>query len=143
MNLVDANLLIYAHVDSFPQHSGARHWLDSQLGGATLVGLPWPSLLAFLRIVTNPRIFERPESIAGAWRQVQAWLDAEPAWIPQPTERHREVLTPLLLQTGTQGNLVSDAHLAALAIEHGLTLCTTDGDFARFPDLRWKNPLAA
>ncbi|MGH8644870.1 MAG: type II toxin-antitoxin system VapC family toxin [Gammaproteobacteria bacterium] len=141
--LVDANLLIYAHVSSFPQHRQARDWLDAQLNRSAPVGLPWPSLLGFLRIVTNPRVFERPEPIAKAWRQVGAWLEAEVAWIPKPTERHHDVLGTLLTAAGVQANLVPDAHLAALAIEHGLLLCSADGDFGRFPDLRWQNPLAA
>lgn len=105
------------------------------------MGLPWPSLVGFLRLVTNPRLFERPESTDGAWRQVSEWLGADVAWIPQPTERHRGVLESLLGAPGVRANLVHDAHLAALAIEHGLTLCSTDGDFARFPSLRWENPL--
>lgn len=141
MILVDANLLIYAHVSSFPQHTRARAWLDGQLSGSARVGLPWPSLLAFLRIVTNPRLFQRPEPITDAWRQVSAWLEAEVAWIPQPTERHREVLGTLLAAASVHANLVPDAHLAALAIEHGQLLCSTDGDFGRFPELRWQNPL--
>ncbi len=141
MILLDANLLIYAHVTSFPQHVRAREWLDAQLGGSGPVGLPWPTLLGFLRIVTNPRVFQRPEPMAWAWRQVSAWLDAEVAWIPQPTERHREVLGSLLQGAGVQANLVPDAHLAALAIEHGLVVCSTDGDFARFPEVRWRDPL--
>ena len=141
MILLDANLLIYAHVTSFPQHARARDWLDGQLGGSGPVGLPWPSLLAFLRIVTNPRVFDRPESMTDAWRQVAGWLDAGVAWIPEPTERHRGVIESLLNIAGVQANLVPDAHLAALAIEHGLLLCSTDGDFARFPNLRWQNPL--
>lgn len=142
MILLDANLLIYAHVRSFPQHAPARDWLDAQLGGGGPVGLPWPSLLAFLRIVTNPRVFERPEPMADAWRQVRAWLDAEVVWVPQPTDRHCGVLGTLLADAGMQANLVPDAHLAALAIEHGLLLCSTDGDFGRFTELRWQNPLA-
>ena len=88
MILVDANILIYSHVESFAQHKSARDWLDQQLNGSTRVGLPWVSLLAFLRLVTNPRVFERPEPMLDAWRQVRAWLTCEPAWIPQPTERH-------------------------------------------------------
>lgn len=141
MILVDANLLIYAHVGSFPQHARARAWLDGQLGGGGPVGLPWPSLLGFLRIVTNARVFERPEPIGEAWRQVEAWLDADACWIPQPTDRHQELLAKLVASGGIQASLVPDAHLAALAIEHGLTLCSTDGDFARFAGLRWENPL--
>jgi uncharacterized protein len=141
MILVDANILVYSHVDSFEQHGPARAWLDQQLNGSTRVGFPWVSLIAFLRLVTNPRVFERPEPIADAWRQVRAWLACEVAWIPQPTERHSELMDELLTIPGIHANLVPDAHLAALALEHGLTLCSSDGDFARFPKLRWLNPL--
>jgi len=98
--------------------------------------------VAFLRLVTNPRVFQRPEPIAAAWQQVEEWLDCESAWIPEPGARHREILGLLLIGTSARANLVPDAHLAALAIEHGLTLASTDGDFARFPGLRWENPLA-
>jgi uncharacterized protein len=140
--LVDANILIYSHVKSFAQHEAARDWLDQQLNATTRVGMPWESLLAFLRLVTNPRVFERPEPIAQAWRQVRDWLSCDSVWMPQPTERHAAVLNELLTQPGIYANLVPDAHLAALAIEHGLTLCSTDGDFARFPMLRWFNPTA-
>lgn len=142
MTLIDANLLIYARVSSFPQHARAHEWLDAQLSGSAPVGLPCPSLLGFQRIVTNPRVFERPEPIAEAWCRVAAWLDAEVVWIPQPTEHHRNILGTLLTVAGVPANLVPDAHLAALAIEHGLLLCSTDGDFGRFPGLRWQNPLA-
>ena len=142
MILVDANILVYSHVELFAQHKSARDWLDQQLSGSTHVGLPWVSLLAFLRLVTNPRVFERPEPMVDAWRQVRAWLTCEPAWIPQPTERHADLLDQLLALPGVHANLVPDAHLAALALEHGLTLCSTDGDFARFPSLRYLNPLA-
>lgn len=139
--LVDANLLIYAHVESFKQHEVAREWLDGHLNGSIPVGLPWASLLAFLRIVTNPRVFGRPEPIIQAWKQVRAWLGCEPVWIPQPTERHIDLLDDLLLQSGAHANLVPDAHLAALALEHGLTLCSTDSDFSKFQKLNWLNPL--
>jgi toxin-antitoxin system PIN domain toxin len=139
--LVDANILIYSHVETFAEHEAARAWLDDQLNGSARVGLPWPSLLAFLRLVTNPRIFERPEPMVDAWRQVRDWLACETAWIPQPTEHHRELLGKLPALPGVHSNLVPDAHLAALALGHGLTLCSTDGDFARFPELRWLNPL--
>jgi len=141
--LVDANVLVYAHVSSVPQHEHARDWLDQQLNGSAPVGLPWASVLAFLRLVTNPRVFEHPEPITDAWRQVVAWLACEVAWVPQPGERHVELLGPLLAIPGAHANLVPDAHLAALAMEHGLVLCSTDGDFARFPGLRWLNPLRA
>jgi uncharacterized protein len=140
--LVDANILIYAHVESFTQHATARDWLDQQINGSTRVGMPWASLLAFLRIVTNARVFERPEQITEAWKQARAWLDCESVWIPYPTDRHAEILGDILVKTGADANLVPDAHLATLALEHGLTLCSTDGDFARFPMLRWLNPLS-
>lgn len=143
MILVDANLLVYAHVRAFAQHERAREWLDERLNGAAPVGLPWQSLVAFLRLTTNPRVFAQPEPAGDAWRQVVAWLDSERAWIPQPSERHREILGELVAAPGIKANLVHDAHLAALAIEHGLILCSTDGDFARFPELRWENPLLA
>lgn len=142
MILIDANLLIYAHIESFSQHKPAREWLDRQLSAGTPVALPWGSLLAFLRVTTNLRMFGRSPPIAFAWQQVMAWLACESVWIPQPTERHAVVLGELLALPGVHGNLVPDAHLAALAIGHGLTLCSTDGDFARFPRLKWQNPLA-
>ena len=107
----------------------------------TRVGFPWASLLGFLRLVTNPRVFERPDSMAAAWKQVSEWLDCETARVPQPTERHAELLGELLALPGVHGNLVPDADLAALAMEHGLTLCSADGDFVRFPGLTWLNPL--
>jgi len=140
--LIDANLLIYAYVPTLPQHETAKQWLERQLNDAPRVGLPWPSLLAFMRIVTNPRVFERSASISEAWARVEEWLSLPRVWIPLPTERHPELLGRLLREAVDRPQLVPDAHLAALAIEHGLILCSTDGDFARFPGLRWRNPLA-
>jgi toxin-antitoxin system PIN domain toxin len=139
--LVDANLLIYSRVSSFPQHQSARAWLDANLNGTVKVGLPWSSLLGFVRLVSNPRVFERPESIQGAWQQVEEWLDCPTTWIPLPTESHRRILASLLQAGSLRANHVPDAHLAALAMEHGLTLCSTDSDFSRFPRLVWENPL--
>ena len=95
----------------------------------------------FTRLVTNARVFERPQTLAGAWSQVEEWLDCPGVWIPQPTDRHWEVLGPLLKGQAGRANLVPDAHLAALAIEHGLMLCSTDGDLTRFAGLKWENPL--
>ena len=141
MILIDANILLYASVSRFPLHEPARDWLDARLNGETKVGLPWASLLAFLRIATNPRVFERPMPMSRAWEQVDAWLSCDVAWAPSPTERHTSILRRLLNGPGVYGNLVPDAHLAAIAIEHGLELCSTDGDFARFEGLRWSNPL--
>ncbi len=142
MILVDANLLVYARATGLPQHVAAHTWLDKQLNGEDRVALPWSSLLAFLRIVTNVRMYEKPDSIHDAWQQVEQWLECPNVWVPEPGDRHRAILARLLAQTGASGNLVPDAHLAAIAIEHGLTLCSSDGDFARFEGLRWNNPLA-
>lgn len=140
MILVDANLLIYAAVPTFRQHAAARDWLDARLSGTAKVGLPWESVLAFVRITTNPRVFERPASVTDAWSRVERWLGAPPAWQPMPTDSHAGVLKRLL-GVVDRARLVPDAHLAALAVEHGLTLMSTDADFARFSGLRWANPL--
>lgn len=141
MIAVDANLLVYAHVSSYAQHEVARAWLEEQLVRLPRVGLPWASLLAFVRLVTNPRLFTDPESMADAWRQVAAWLDATPVWTPVPTPRHRDALGACLAQPGLRANDVPDAHLAALAMENGLRLATSDSGFARFAGLEWFNPL--
>jgi uncharacterized protein len=139
--LVDANLLIYACSPGMQHYERAHRWLDDRLNGIPPVALPWVSLLAFVRIKTNPRAFRLPASIAAAWRQVEDWLDCPRVWIPVPGTNHRAVLGQLLRSGDAAANLVGDAHLAALAIEHGLTLCSADSDFARFPNLRWHNPL--
>ena len=143
MILVDANLLIYAGNRSAVEHERAKGWFDDRLSGSARVGLPWPSLLAFVRILTNPTAVRRPRTPAEAWRQVKEWLGSEVAWIPVPGDRHADVLGRLLSDPLATSRLVPDAHLAALAIEHGLTLCSTDGDFAKFSGLTWLNPLAA
>ncbi len=142
MILVDANLLLYAVVSDYEQHAAAHAWLDQQLNSPIRVGLPWVSVLAFLRISTNPRIFPDPLPMKEAWKRVAGWLDAPTAWCPEPTERHRTILERFLCGVASSTKLVSDAHLAALAVEHGLLLCSTDGDFARFDGLRWRNPIA-
>jgi hypothetical protein len=141
--LVDANLLLYAANRAAPEHGQARAWLDERLNGTVPVGLPWPSLLAFVRLASNPSILRRPVSTAAAWRQVDEWLTCESAWTPLPGDTHRGIVGRLLTASWMTSRLVPDAHLAALAIEHGLTLYSTDGDFARFPGLKWENPLAA
>jgi toxin-antitoxin system PIN domain toxin len=140
--LLDANLLVYAHAPASPEHESARAWLEKVLGGSTKVGFPWPTLLAFVRLLGNPHVVRRPVPLRMSWERVRGWLDLPHAWIPLPSERHAVVLGELLAGE-SRADLVSDAHLAALAIEHGLTVCSTDGDFARFPGLRWENPLRA
>lgn len=142
MILIDVNILVYATNSAASQHSAAHDWLNRKLSDTNRVGLPWPSLLGFVRLATGRRVFPRPLTIASAWRQVEEWLDNDPVWIPTPTDKHSIVLGQLFNTAGVQGNLVPDAHLAALAIEHGLTLCSTDSDFARFAGLKWINPLA-
>lgn len=140
MILLDANLLIYAKVSDFPQHEPVRGWLDSRLNGTTGVGFPWSSLLAFARLVSNPRVFRRPLSLTDAWEQVEGWLGLPTTWIPTPTDRHLPILASLI-PDAAKADRVPDAHLAALAMEYGLILQTTDRDFARFQGLRWENPL--
>ena len=141
MILVDANLLVYAKVRSFPQHTAAHTWLLSALAGPARVGLPWESLLAFARLTTNPRIFERPLSSTVAWDQVEAWLATPSVWVPVASERHAAVLNRLMRATAATAKTVPDAHLAALAIDHALELATTDHGFGRFPGLKWRDPL--
>jgi toxin-antitoxin system PIN domain toxin len=139
--LVDANILLFAVDTTSRFHRAAAGWLGEQLNGPRRVGLPWQSLWAFLRISTNPRASEDPFSPEQAWSYVEDWLGAVPAWIPGPTERHSDVLGRLITSYELRGNLVTDAHLAAIAIEHGLTVCSADTDFARFTEIRWENPL--
>jgi len=140
--LVDASLLVYANDGSAPEHEIARQWFDNQLNGAAHVGIPWPTLLAFVRLVSNPVVMRSPVTPNLAWERAREWLALDNVWIPEPGAQHPRLLTMLLEDRGMTSRLVPDAHLAALAIEHGLTLCSTDGDFARFAGLNWKNPLA-
>lgn len=142
MTLIDANLLLYAANADAPEHPRATAWLEERLNGSSRVGLPWESITAFLRLATNPRVAPRPMSAEAAWDHVDAWLDVGVVWIPVPTERHAAVFGELVAKYRPSGNLVPDAHLAALAIEHGLDVCSADTDFARFTEIRWINPLA-
>lgn len=142
-SLVDANLILWAHHRQFPLHDAAHRWWRDHLSGRGSVGVPWPSILAFVRISTHPRALERPLGIGPAWAIVETWLDRPNVWIPVPTDRHRSILGPLLGSGRASGNHVPDAHLAALAIEWGLELQSADRDFARYPGLRWRDPLAS
>ncbi len=141
MILVDANLLVYAAVDSLPQHAQAKRWLDSKLNGNAPVGIPWVNITAFLRIVTNSRIFNPPALPQSAWQTVAYWLACKSVWIPHPSANFNTIFSHLYAKTNPQGNLVPDTYLAALALDHGLILCSTDQDFSRFADIRWENPL--
>lgn len=142
MILVDANLLIYASVEHFPQHAAAKFWFESQLNGDRPVGLPWQSLSAFTRLITNSRMFSRPLGLGLAWEIVESWLALPKVWVPRETDDHHRIVRHLLPFAGNGGNLVPDLHLAAIAVAHGLTLCSTDSDFALFKPLAWQNPIA-
>lgn len=139
--LLDANLLLYAVHRQSPFHDRAREWLTEQMNGSRRVGMAWQSLGSFLRIATHPRALERPLSAEDAWARVTDWLATDVAWIPEPGERHAAILGELLIGHDVRGNLVPDAQLAALALEHGLTLYSADTDFARFTSVSWENPL--
>ncbi|MGQ0616580.1 MAG: TA system VapC family ribonuclease toxin [Acidimicrobiia bacterium] len=139
--LVDANLLLYARNLDSDQHGRAREWLTSRLNGPARTGLPWSSLSAFVRIATNSRAFPQPLGPREAWAQVEEWLAAPAAWVPLPTDRHAEVFGRLVVEHRVSGPLVANAELAALAIEHGLTVASTDQDFARFQEVAWVDPL--
>jgi hypothetical protein len=138
--LVDTNLLVYAADEASPFHTAARPWLEGQLSGPTGVGLCWQALNGFVRVVSNPRIAPNPMPIANAWSLAREWLDLEFTFSPEPTHRHADILATLMPFV-TRSELVPDAHLAALAMEYGLVLCSTDADFDRFPGLNWENPL--
>lgn len=140
--ILDANVLLYARNTDDPRHETARAWLERALNGETRVGLPWQTLGAFLRIATNPRAFDAPLTPAEAWGQVEEWLAAPPAWVPQPSPRYASVLGRLLCSHRIRGPLVTDAQLAALAVDHGVAVVSTDADFARFRELTWVDPLA-
>lgn len=142
MILVDANLLLYAYHPRAEQHERSRTWLEAALSGPDRVGFAWVTLWAFLRIATNPRVFERPLTVSEAEAAVSSWLAQPAAEILDPGERHWDILRGLMRDGQTTGPLVMDAALAAIALEHGATLCTTDRDFSRFPRLKWMNPLA-
>lgn len=140
MNLVDANVLIYAVNESDPKHAVSRHWLDRALNGRDPVGFAWLGLLAFVRLSTRVGLFPAPLSPSDALAQVGDWLAQPPAVILEPSTRHLAVLTGLLGPLGSGGNLVGDAHLAAIAVEHGATIITYDTDFARFPGVTCQAP---
>ena len=140
--LIDANILLYATDGSSPYHRAAHPWLESQLNGSRRVGLPWLSLWAFVRISTNPRATHRPLTPVQAWSMVEAWVDAPAAWVVEPGPGHREILGRLLVERDIRAGLVTDAVVAALCIEHGLTIVSADSDFARFTDITWLNPVA-
>ncbi len=139
--IVDASLLLFAQDHSSPFHERAVRWLTDVLNGPTRVGLPWASLLAFVRIRTHPRAYEQPLGPGEAWAQVEDWLAAPAAWVAEPTAEHPAVLGRLVRRYQLRSNAIPDGHLAALAIEHGVAVCSADGDVARFAEVRWLDPL--
>jgi toxin-antitoxin system PIN domain toxin len=143
MILVDTNLLLYAEDSLSQHHQTARAWWDEQLSGTAPVCLCWPVLNAFIRIGTNPRLHQRPLTLKESCDRVQSWFEQPCVRLIQPTDQHWTFFQQMLHSSNASGNLVADAHLAALAREHNCVLHSTDTDFARFPRLKWNNPLAA
>lgn len=143
MIIVDVNLLVYAVNEDAPEHRKAKAWLEAAISGTETIGLPWIVLLAFLRLTTRSGLFRNPLSVETAFDLVEAWLRQTSVTVPEPAARHLQTMRDLVSPLGLGGNLSSDAHLAALAIEHGAELCSSDNDFGRFNRLRWRNPLVA
>ena len=143
MKLPDVNLFIYAYDEGSPKHAIAKTWLEKTLAGSETVGLAWAVLVAFIRLSTRPAITTEPFGVDEAVGFVEEWLAQPCATVVTPTHRHPAILRDLLGPLGTGGNLTNDAHLAALAIEHGAAVCSSDSDFSRFPGLRWEDPLRA
>lgn len=141
MILPDVNLLVYAHNLRAPQHQKALDWWNRCLEGHDGVALAWVVVLGFVRITTHPKIFERPLPVAEALARVEEWLTLPQVHLIHPPHTHFQTWSSLLKPLGSAGNLTTDSHLAALALERGLILHTTDADFSRFPGLKWKNPL--
>ena len=141
MILVDANLLLYAEDSLSEHHQAARIWWDEQLSGSDPVALCWPALTAFIRIGTNTRLHHRPLTLKEAIERVQSWLEQPCVQLIDTTEQHWPLFQQMLRAGNASANLVSDAHLAALALEHNCVLHSTDTDFARFRGLKWKNPI--
>lgn len=143
MIMADANLLLYAEDSLSEHHEAARRWWDEQLSGGEPVCLCWPVLQAFVRIGTNPRLHQRPLTLREVCERVQSWFDQPCVRLIEPTDQHWVLFQRMLREGNAVGNLVSDAHLAALAVEHNCVLCSTDTDFARFRRLKWQNPIAS
>lgn len=141
MIILDVNVLLYAYDASSPSHAAARKWLLTAFSGPELIGLPWQVVWAFLRLSTNERIFENCREMGEAVQIVQEWMELQRVRLLAPGERHWSLFQKMLIEGQVRGNDTTDAELAALTIEHGGVLYTTDRDFARFPGLRWANPL--
>ena len=142
MILPDVNVLVHAHNLDSPVHHRARSWWDACLAGTQGIGLPWVTLLGFIRITTSRRILVRPLPVHEVLDRIESWLQLPHAHTPHPSDRHFEGIRQAFEHLGTAGNLTTDAHLATLAVQRGYILYSTETDFARFPGLRWVNPCA-
>lgn len=142
MILPDINLLVFALDRHSPHHLPAREWWNACLAGTAQVGIPWLVILGVARILGNPRIYPKPTPPEEVLDQIGNWLSLPHVHLIEPPATHLPLLRKLLKATGASGNLTSDAHLAAIAIERGFTVHSNDNDFARFPGLSWINPLA-
>jgi uncharacterized protein len=143
MILPDLNVILHAHNRGSAFHRKAKTWWETALSSPRPVGLCWVAMLGFIRLSTHRSVFPNPLPVTAACGEVRAWLAQPQVVVLEPGRRHAAILFDLLEGLGTAGNLTTDAHLAALAIEHQCELCSTDSDFTRFPGLRWMNPLAA
>lgn len=142
MTIIDTNILLYAYDANAKQQERAEEWLNALLSSDEQIGLPWITLWGFIRVSTNPRILSAPMDSQEVFLIVRDWIAQPSVMVPEPGPRHAAILERLVVGTGARAGLVTDAALAALAIEHGATLASADHDFSRFPDLKWVNPLA-
>jgi uncharacterized protein len=139
--ILDANILLYSVDEESPYHDRASDWMRAAFRGQRRIGLPWQTIGAFLRIATHPRVFDYPLKSTDAWSMIEHWLAAPICWIPEASQRTARILGKLINELDIRGNLVTDAQLAALAIEYGVPVVSVDSDFARFSEIRWINPL--
>ena len=140
MKLVDLNVLLYATDETASHHASAKTWLDAALSSTETIGIPTAAAIGYVRLTTSPRVMESPLDVATSVAVVRGWYGRPNVTAPEPTDRHFRLIEELLAPIGTAGNLVADAHLAALSIEHGAELCSFDRDFGRFSGVRWFEP---
>ena len=143
MILTDANILIYAYNELASEHRSARTWLRTSLAGPEPIAFSWLAIMAFVRVATNKKIFSKPYSTNESFDVVENWLSAPGSLILTPGGEHLKIVKRLANESGVYGAMLTDAHIAALAIEHGITLATTDSDFSQFNGLKWINPLVS
>jgi len=142
MITTDINLLICAHNAADPQHVAAKEWWENCINESNPVGLPWAVMAGFIRLMTHPRVLEEPMPVADATSYVRSWLDQASVIVLEPSERFPTIFFNFLTELGSAGNLTTDAHIAALAVEKQAIVNSCDSDFSRFSGLNWKNPIA-